>query len=348
MPPMSDIRRVDCHVHYHPREVSAGLDAWFGPRFMPHIFARPAWRDLDALTSVMDETGVDLGYIIPTSGVVAGLRDMAGPTHEHSEAYNRSMSRDLGSTNGRFVATAIVDPFGGKEELAQLERSLKLPHIIGIGLTTNYGDVTLDDSLFEPIFDLARDYDAPVTVHPGGSWPGWQESLKLDTQFLMHGLGFFLVDAMCIFRMAGAGVFERYPTVRFMFCQLGGVAPICCSRWAFHGQQTAMRQEIREGKELMPHWAKLSLSELLSHVWLDTHTQDRHALALVMAEAGDHTIVLGGDYPYTLPNLGMEYTLAELDALGLEAGARGKIEGQNALALMGERAPKARLEPVAS
>jgi predicted TIM-barrel fold metal-dependent hydrolase len=270
--------------------------------------------------------------------VIQALRDMGGEVHQHTEAYNRSMSRDLAGTGGRYVATAVVDPFGGKEDIAQLERSLQLPNIVGIGLTTNYGDVTLDDVRFEPIFDAARDHDVPITVHPGGAWPSWQEHLKLDTMFLMHGLGFLLVDAMCIFRMAAAGVFDRWPTVRFMFCQLGGIAPFCCSRWAFHGKQTAMLPAIREGSQPMPRWASISLSDVLSHVWLETHTQDRHALSLVMAEAGDHTIVLGGDFPYTLPDLGMDYTLGELDALELKPEVRRKIECENALTLMGARA----------
>src|SRR5207253_195151 len=120
--------------------------------------------------------------------------------------------------------------------------------------------------------------------------------LKLDTMFFVAGLGFLLMDAMCVFRMASAGVFDRWPTVRFMFCQLCGVAPFCCSRWDFHAAQTKM---IQKDGALLPTWATTSLSDVLSRVWMETHTQDRHALKLVIDECGDHTIVLGGDYPFT-------------------------------------------------
>ncbi|NIO09155.1 MAG: hypothetical protein GTO40_14540, partial [Deltaproteobacteria bacterium] len=62
----------------------------------------------------------------------------------------------------------------------------------------------------------------------------------------------------------------------------------------------------------MPSWASRTLQEYLSHVWLDTHTQDRDALALVIAEAGEHVVVLGGDHPYTPFEGGIPYAVAEL------------------------------------
>jgi len=298
----------------------------------PHltqVYSRPAWHDLGALTEVMDSTEVDLGLVIPSSSTIPALRAAGGAIHEATEAHNRSMSRDLEAASGRFVAMAVVDPFGGREDVAQLARSLKLPNIGGIGLTTNYGEITLDDKRFEPIFELAREYDVPVTVHPGGIWPGARQQLGLDTAFLSSGLGFFLVDGLCIFKMAGGGVFDRFPSVRFMFCQLGGVAPICCGRWSFH--------DVAQAHGAADHVPARSLADYLSHVWLDTHTQDRHALALVMAEFGAHTIVIGGDYPFTVPSLGMDYTLAELAALSPDAETRHNIECNNALALLGRR-----------
>ena len=84
----------------------------------------------------------------------------------------------------------------------------------------------------------------------------------------------------------------------------------------------------------MPVWARSELTEVLSHVWLDTHTQDRHALRLVLEEAGATQLVLGGDYPVTAPDLGMYYVQSELDALDLSTEVRRKIERDNALDLL--------------
>ena len=337
----AEIRRVDCHVHYHPSEFAEALHQHTlkaGSEILRLVFERPAWRDLNALTAMMHRTGVDLGLVIPTATPIMALRDLGGPIHELTAAYNQGLSRELAAAGGRYLGVAIVDPLGGPEDVKQLERSLRLPSIAGIGLLTNYGDMTLDDPRFEPIFDLARDHDVPITVHPGQPWPSWVKPLRLlETQFLRAGLGFYLCDAMCLFLLANAGVFARYRDVRFMFCQLGGIAPICCGRWEFQGTQERLLQERLGGP--MPEWVNVDLRDVLSRVWLDTHTQDRWALELVMREAGAHTIVLGGDYPFTEPELGMDYTRAELDALHLSAEVRRQIERDNALAFLGSRAP---------
>ncbi len=340
---MAELKRIDCHVHYLPSDFGAGSNAAVSQRaaeqgaFMSAVLKRPAWRDLAVLSRVLDSTGVDLGFIIPNHVSLADYRGR--PAHVANEAYNRSMSADLEqSGNSRFVAMAVVDPFGGPEDVAQLDRSLQLPHIGGIGLVTNYGDVTLDDPRFEPIFAVARDHDVPITVHPGGAWPSWEGPLRLrESSFLLSNLGFFLTDAMCIFLMAHGGVFDRFPTVRFMFCQLGGLAPICCGRWAAAIKHA--RIGLGEGAEL-PAWASHSLNDVLSRLWLDSHSQNRHALSMALAEAGSHTVVLGGDYPVTLPELGVDYAMAELNALGLPAETLRRIERDNALALLGKQAER--------
>ena len=93
--------------------------------------------------------------------------------------------------------------------------------------------------------------------------------------------------------MAHRGVFERFPDVRFMFCQLGGAAAICCGRWHFHAAQVR-EQAAALGREMSLR-ARSELTAILSHVWLDTHTQDRYALRLVLDEAGPGSVVRGGD-----------------------------------------------------
>ncbi|KIZ16616.1 amidohydrolase family protein [Streptomyces natalensis] len=334
MLPIGDVRRIDCHLHYIPTAMPNPLrrtDELGKLDLMRIAQDRPAYRDLRVMAQVMDQTGVDIGLIISTG--TDHLRGM-GPLSEVTEAYNRSLSEDLQAAEGRFLATAVVDPMGGGDELAQLKRSLKLPNIFGIGLTTGSDGVTLDDPRYLPIFELAAEYDVPVTVHPGQAWPGWVKPMRLnETAFLLHGLGFLLADAMALFLMANAGVFERFPSVRFMFCQLAGIAPFCCGRWDFHNKQEHLRQRLLGGET--PSWASRDLRQILSQIWMDTHSQNRDAIRLVVDQVGEHTIVLGGDYPWTPTEFGLEYTMAELDALQLPPGKRRKLERDNALALIG-------------
>jgi predicted TIM-barrel fold metal-dependent hydrolase len=337
---LSKVNRVDCHMHYMPsgfdnRATTAPAFGSRRPLGTPDSDGRPGWTDLGELRQVMDGAGVDLGVLLTFPHHATPFRREDESVPDVIGRYNRAMSADLEERGqGRFVMTASIDPLSGDAGIEQLRQDLELPHIRGIALLTNYGDVTLDDPRFEPIFALARDHNVAVTVHPGSAWPSWRDGARLgESSFLSSGLGYFLADALCIFHMAHAGVFDRFPTVRFMFCQLGGAAAICCGRWHFHRMQ-AMDQANHRNVEL-PAWARRGLNEILSRVWLDTHTQDRHAIRLVLEEVGLQSIVLGGDYPVSPVELGMHYMTDELDALQLDDGARRKIERENALKLLG-------------
>lgn len=327
--------RVDCHVHYHASAFADMLIAYQGTtgRNVPirgFVSSRPAWRDLTALREVMDQTEIELGVIIPVASTIGGLRG-AGPGA--NEAYNRSLSEDLKGAGGRFLGCAMVDPFGGKDEVAQLDRSLSLPNIGGIGLIASYDGIALDDPAFAPLWAVAKEHNAPVLVHPSTVAPAWTETLRLDHNVLEAGLGFLLDDALCIMRMALNGTFDRFPDVRFMFCQLGGFAPACCARWDFHRKQHKLMSAA--GGRPLPDWATHAFEDYLERIWVDTHSQDRHIMRLVMELVGDQTIVLGGDYPLTPPEDGVLHVMAELEELGVSAETKRRIERENALALLG-------------
>ena len=332
---LSIVRRVDCHVHYMPTGFQDPQPARGLQLGSPDSDNRPGWRDLGELTGVMDAAGVDLGFILTFPHHATPYRREGEAVHETIGRYNAAMSADLEARgNGRYVMAASIDPRTGSEGVRQLARDLHLPHVRGIALLTNYGDLWPDDPCFEPIYELARQHSVPCTLHPGSPFPSWRDAVRLnESAALGSGLGFFLVDALAIFHMTHAGVFDRFPDVRFMFCQLGGGACNYCGRWEFHRQQ-AIEQAKQRGVEL-PAWARRSLADVLFRVWMDTHTQDRHGIQLAIGEVGAQSIVLGGDYPVSPIELGPLYMTRELAALGLDEATRFAIERGNALRLLG-------------
>ncbi|MBM2811659.1 MAG: aminocarboxymuconate-semialdehyde decarboxylase [Chloroflexi bacterium] len=336
---MLETGRIDCHVHY--------LASIFGDVLLERMAqqgpvnklcaARPAWRDLSIHRRLMDQSDVAVSIIINDATLLGGLRGLGGSINETCEAYNRSLSEDLSTHDGHLIGAAIIDPFGGAEAVAQLERSLALPTMGAVGLTTSYGDVCLDDPMFEPIFEVARQHNVPVMVHPGSTPEHWLKALRIEQpQFLRSGIGYFLDDSLCVLRLILSGTLDKYSDVRFMFCQLGGLVSIMCGRWA---NQSASAKELERELEIpaSPIFER-SLGEYLSRIWLDMHTQDRHAIAMVIAEAGDSVLVLGGDHPWTVPERGLPLQMAELEALGVSEETKRKVERENALCLLGPNA----------
>jgi predicted TIM-barrel fold metal-dependent hydrolase len=270
--------------------------------------------------------------IIPPASLIERLRPAGADATEH---FNRSMSDELAKQGqGRFRAAAIIDPLGGPEEVAQLERSLALPHMAAVGLVTSYDGRALDDPEFEPILEVARAHDVPVLIHPAQVAPPARQALRLAHPILVAGFGFLMEDALTILRMALNGTFDRFHDVRFMFCQLGGFAPACCARWDYHAKHQHIMSQATS--QPLPAWANRTLQDYLSRVWLDTHSQDRHILRLVLELLGDDGIVLGGDFPITPPEDGVPYVMAELEALGVSDTTKRKIERENAEHLLGQ------------
>ncbi|HWO72161.1 MAG TPA: amidohydrolase family protein, partial [Dehalococcoidia bacterium] len=209
----SRVGRVDCHMHYMPTGFDNRRQASGGPggrRMLgsPDSDGRPGWTDLAELRAVMDSAGVDLGVLLTFPHHATPFRRPDESIAQVISRYNQAMSADLEKLGqDRFVMMASVDPLSGPEGIERLRGDLALPHVRGIALLTNYGDVTLDDPRFAPIFELAGEHDVAVTVHPGSAWPSWRDGARLgESSFLMSGLGYFLADALCIFHMAHAGV----------------------------------------------------------------------------------------------------------------------------------------------
>ncbi len=64
-------------------------------------------------------------------------------------------------------------------------------------------------------------------------------------------------------------------------------------------------------------------------------------MALVLAEAGESSIVLGGDHPWTAVERGLPHAVAELETLPLTKRVRDNVEHANALRLLGGRGTEA-------
>jgi uncharacterized protein len=167
----------------------------------------------EAKLAAMDDAGVDYGVMrVPVWQEWLGL--------ETCQAVNDNAYEIAQRSNGRLFATACVPPWGGKENIYELERCVKELGAVGVQLACHYGQLYLDDEVFEPYLKVISDLDVPVIVHHT-PLPVEFRSV-IDYTNLRREFGRIIDQGVAVGRELFSGLFMRLPNLRFIHTMLGG------------------------------------------------------------------------------------------------------------------------------
>jgi uncharacterized protein len=167
----------------------------------------------EAKLAAMDEAGVDYGIMrVPVWQEWLDL--------ETCKAVNDNAAEIAARSNGRLFTTACVPPWGGKENIYELERNVKELGAVGVQLACHYGQLYLDDEVFEPYLKVIEKLDIPVIVHHT-PLPVEYKSV-LDYTNLRREFGRITDQATAVGRELFSGMFDRMPGLRFVHTMLGG------------------------------------------------------------------------------------------------------------------------------
>lgn len=167
----------------------------------------------EAKLKAMDEAGVDYGIMrVPVWQEWLGLTTCREVNDNAHEIVQRS--------GGRLFATACVPPWGGKENVYELERCVKELGVVGVQLACHYGQLYLDDPVFEPYLKVIERLDIPVIVHHTPLPVEWRS--VIDYTNLRREFGRITDQATAVGRELFSGMFDRMPGLRFVHTMLGG------------------------------------------------------------------------------------------------------------------------------
>jgi predicted TIM-barrel fold metal-dependent hydrolase len=204
----AELVTVDFHAHLARPEPNA-------PAFLRSLF------DVDGYLERQAEAGIDLTVLS------YGLSDgRGGDDLEEARAQHDFLAELVGRHPDRLAALAGIDPFGGKEWLAEAERALDAG-FSGFCFPTSRRGRYLDSSDAREAFALANERRALVLVHPSDS------PLDIDRAgdpFLMLWMGRPLDVGVCLSRMVIADTLADYPDVRVVAAQSGGMLPMLIGR----------------------------------------------------------------------------------------------------------------------
>ncbi|MQY22582.1 amidohydrolase family protein [Nocardia macrotermitis] len=167
----------------------------------------------EAKLAVMNDAGVDYGIMrVPVWQEWLGL--------ETCKAVNDNAFEITKRSEGRLFMTACVPPWGGKENVYELERCVGDLGAVGVQLACHYGQLYLDDPVFEPYLKVIEKLNIPVIVHHTPLPVEWRSVIEYTN--LRREFGRIVDQATAVGRELFSGMFDRMPGLRFVHTMLGG------------------------------------------------------------------------------------------------------------------------------
>jgi predicted TIM-barrel fold metal-dependent hydrolase len=282
--------RIDVHAHYYPTALYDLLDRLTSqPRrrlgtevrgFAHHV-------SIQGQLELMDQAGIDcmvmsLGNTppyYPDGGLAAaaarGSNDLYVDLHTQHPSRFRA-----------FVGLPLPHVDAALEEL---DRGLRLPGVVGIGLGCSVLGRPLDDREFDPVFADLNRRGAVVFVHPVGAGGG-PNSQDFSLTWMLASR---FEDTIAMARLILSGLTLRYPDIRFIIPHLGGTLALFLQRMDNVAERDGWREKY--SPDLMP-------SDLARRFWFDTVNEQHSALRCACETFGADRLVLGTDWPMLPPD----------------------------------------------
>ena len=272
---------------------------------------------LEAKLKAMDDAGVDKAIMrVPVWQEWLRLDTCKIVNDNAAEICKRS--------NGRLYSNACLPPWGGKENLYELERCLKGLGMVGVQVACHYGQLYLDDEAFKPFLKVLNELDVPVVVHHT-PLPVHYQSIYEYTN-LRRELGRIIDQATAVGRELFSHMFDEFPNLKFIHTMFGGnwfAQQTLTTPHASHKKEAMSRLNLDEGEKIKGY--------LKNNIFFDmTHPaswgKDQVECAIKVCGA-DH-VLFGSSFPvfYGWMSAGVKF----LESLNITEEERELISNGNA------------------
>lgn len=284
---------IDVHAHWLPRELFdlppgapyGPLHDRYGELFLGEIplsISARAMSDVDAIRHDMRESGIGVRVLSPPPFAFPVGDGDAG---DYVGAVNRALAEVVAGSDGTLLGLGMVSLTDSAQIRPQLSGLAETPGIAGLAMPPVVAGASLDRGVLREILRTAADLDLAVLVHPMQlPRPEWSE------HYLANLIGNPTETATGVGAVLLGGVIEELPLLRICFVHGGGCAPGLLGRWE-HGWNS--RPDVRGHSKRPPR-------EGFRQLYFDSVTHDPEQLRLLAAQAGDHHVVCGSDYPFDM------------------------------------------------
>jgi predicted TIM-barrel fold metal-dependent hydrolase len=329
-PYMEELRRLDGAVILEPADPHSGMTYFYDKKLKCRInTATFQGRDVQRRIEHMDRLGIDVHVLsIPAPGADRfegdGAVRLARIANDAIAAVCRQHPR-------RFVGLFTLPSSSVQRSIDELERAVNELGLRGFACFSNLNGEPLDREELFPIYERLAKYKLPVYIHPTA--PLATQVIGIDIMpTLIFGWAFDSTVAMT--RLVYGRVFERFPEIKFVVADVGGVL-------AFFAQRAINIYSGRTEEIRQRYGLKENPLDSFRRFYVDTADHPASTLRCVKDFFGVDRLVLGTNYPYG-PDDGcllIKNSLKAIDGLELTLGEKEKILGGNAARILGIGAP---------
>lgn len=206
-----------------------------------------------------------------------------------SEFLNDHIAEICATNNKNYIGLATLPLQDIDLSIKELERCKKMG-FKGVQIGSNINDKNLSDKEFFPFYEACERLNMAIMVHP---WNMMGKS-SMEKYWLPWLVGMPAETTRAICSLMFAGVFDKFPKLRFMFAHAGGNFFFTMGR-------------IEHGFNCRPDLVALdnpvNPRNYYNRFWIDCITHDTDALHFIMKYQHSDKICLGSDYPFPLGDL---------------------------------------------
>lgn len=238
-----------------------------------------------------------------------------------AQAANEELAGIAQRYPGRFIPYAAVPMRDIGAAVTELERAVtKLGHK-GVGISVGVDGKSLDHPEFLPLIACADRLGVPLLTLP--NHPSLIDTKIHPYNWLTGAFGFQVDLSLVALRLVSAGILDRYPKLRVILANLGGVFPFIAERLDQYWER------VHAAERPLP----VRPTEALRRFFLETASAHPAAIRMTAEVVGVDRLVFGSDYPSfdfvraveTVRNCGLPP--AEIDSI-LSGNARRLVDVQ--------------------
>lgn len=327
--------KIDIYTHIMPKRYRDALykysDQFIAEKNIQD--KRTALTNLEERGQIIDEfkdTRQVLSVSIPPLEEIVGPKEAA----ELATMSNDEMAELVAKYPQKYIAAIANLPLNNTDAaVKEAERAVKQLGFKGVQFYTSVQGKPLSSEEFMPLYETMSGFDLPIWIHPlrRSVVPDYPtEERSFHQLFSIFGWPYETTAAMT--HLVFAGIFEKFPTIKFITHHCGAMIPYFADRIVVHYNNGLERL----GQKFFPGLTKHPI-DYFRMFYNDTALNgNTPGLMCAYAFFGEDRLLFGSDMPYDVGNgaIAIRQTIEAIERMDIPESSKKKIYEGNARNLL--------------